>query len=97
MTDTLGRASKAQALLENPVFKDAFEGVRLAIIDRIERCPMADTGPAEELRKCLRLLRDVKANVEFAVKEGRAVEFRLAQEAEAKEKRRLGLIPNFFR
>lgn len=98
MSDTVtGRATKAKALIENPIFKEAFEGVRLAIIDRIERCPMQDNATAEELRKCLRLLKDVRQQVEAFIQDGKVVEFRLAQEREQQEKRRLGLIPNFFR
>jgi hypothetical protein len=93
----LQRADRAKALLEDPMLVEGFENVRKALYDRIERCPLADTATAEDLRKCLRLLRDVKLNLEVAVNDGKLAKFRLESDLERQERRKLGLIPGFFR
>ena len=75
----LDRAHKAKAVLENPAYTEAYEMCRLAIIDRIEKCPLSDTTTAEDLRKCLKLLRDVQANMVHAFNSGKIEEFKLTQ------------------
>lgn len=81
----IDRANKAKALLDNPLFEESFELVRAALHDGIERCPQADVQTAEHFRKCLKLLKDVKANIVLALNDGKVESFRLAQEAEAKK------------
>jgi len=77
------RSNRAKALLDNPLFEESFEMVRLALHDSIERCPQADVQSAEHFRKCLKLWKDVKANVTLALNDGKVESFRL--EAEAKK------------
>lgn len=88
----LDRAHKAKALLDNPMYDESFEMVRLAIHDQIEKCPMADTAKAEDLRKCLKLLRDVKLNLTAALGSGQVIEFNMAREAERKKNPLRGLF-----
>ncbi len=92
------RAHKARTLLESPMYNEGFEMVHKAIIKRIEECPLGDVAIAEDLRKCLRLLRDVKANLELAINQGKIVSFKLEQEkAQAERIKKFHLIPNFYR
>lgn len=93
MSEDLSRAQKAAAVLEAPAFIEAFASVRLAIIQRMEACSLSDTQTAEDLRRCLKLLRDVKLNLETAVNSGKLVAFRLAED----EKRRKNPLRNLFR
>ncbi len=79
------RGNRAKALLDNPMYAEAFDLCRLAIIDRIEKCLIADIATAEDLRKCLKLLRDVRANVTAALNTGKVDAFRLEQEVQAKK------------
>lgn len=81
----IDRANRAKALFDNPMYDEAFDLCRLAILDRIEKCPLADTQIAEDLRKCLKLLRDVKANVTVAVNTGKVESFRIERETQAKK------------
>ncbi len=76
----LGRAARAKALLADETLTDAFASVKRAIFERIEACPIKDTETAENLRKCLKLLNDVRANLEVAVNDGKIEEFRIAEE-----------------
>jgi hypothetical protein len=94
----LDRANKAKQILESPMYNEGFEMVKKAIITRIEECPLSDTAVAEDLRKCLRLLRDVRANLDLAMKQGKIVSFKIEQERLQEDKRkRLHLTPNFYR
>lgn len=91
--ELLDRATKAKAILDSPMYGESYEMVRLAIIDRIEKCPMVDTANAEQLRLCLKLLRDVRANLDLALNSGKVVEFQIAQE----KKRLKNPLTNFYR
>ena len=94
----LDRANKAKQILESPMYNEGFEMVRKAIISRIEECPLSDTAVAEDLRKCLRLLRDVRANLDLAMKQGKIVSFHIEQERIKEERvKKLHLTPNFYR
>jgi len=74
------RASKAKALLDNPMFDESFALVRSALLERIENWSLQDAAGAEKLRMMLKLLRDVRANVEQAVRDGKVSSFRLDEE-----------------
>lgn len=80
------KADRCQKLLDDPDLKDAFAIVRQAIFTNIEKCPIRDTEGAEKLRLMLKLLNDVRANLEQAVAEGKAEAFQL------QEKRRFSLF-----
>lgn len=77
MSDAIDRANKAKAILDSDVYQESWEMVRGAIIDRIEKCPISDTQVAEDLRKCLKLLRDVRLNLETVLNSGRLEQFKL--------------------
>jgi hypothetical protein len=81
----LERALKAKAVLDSPAFIDSFENVRKAIIDSIERCSLKDTESAEHFRICLKLLKDVRLNLEAAINSGKLASFRLNEEKERRE------------
>lgn len=74
------RGAKADALLKNDMFNEGFALVRSAILERLEHWPLTDSGGAEQLRMMLKLLRDVRANFEQAVKDGKVAAFRLDEE-----------------
>ena len=81
----IDRANKAKALIDSPIYQEGFENCRAAIIRAIELTPLSNTESAEDLRRCLKLLRDVRANLETAIKQGQLPAFRLA-EAENRRK-----------
>ena len=94
----LERAHKARGILENHMYQESFEMVHKAIIARIEACPLSDSAALGDLHKCLRLLRDVRANLDLALQQGKIVSFRIEQERAAEEKRKkFHLTPNFYR
>jgi hypothetical protein len=83
----MDRAAKAQRLLEDPTLTAGFEAVRQAIYAKIEDTPIRDTEGLTQLRIMLKLLRDVRANLETAVRDGKLAAVKLEQ-----EKRRFALF-----
>jgi hypothetical protein len=63
--------SRAQRLLEDPVLTKAFADVRAGIIERWENTPLRDTTGAHELKLMLKLLNDVRGNLELAITDGK--------------------------
>jgi len=76
------RADKSKAILDSPIYQEAYDGVRGAIIERIEKCSLTDTTTAEDLRRCLKLLKDVRLNMEVMVNHGKIERFNLQKEQE---------------
>lgn len=85
--EQLERAAAAKRALENPALKSAFADVREAIVHRIEQCPMRDAEGAEKLRVMLRLLNDVRQNLEAAITDGKVTELKIRADAEEKKRR----------
>lgn len=65
------QAAKAQKLLEDETFKGAINSVRSAIFERWEACSIEDKESAHELKLMLKLLNDLRGNLEMAVHNGR--------------------------
>lgn len=93
MTEILDRANKAKAILESPVFDAAFNDTRNKLIAALENCTLTETQQAEDLRRCLRLLKAVRMNLERSVNSGKLEIFRLQET----EKRKSNPLRNFFR
>jgi len=65
--------NRAQRLLEDEILTKAFDDVRLAIIERWENAPIRDVEGQHELKLMLRILSDVRGNLELAVHNGKLV------------------------
>ena len=77
--ETLERADKARKILESPLYQEGYELVRQAIIAKWEQTPIRDRDGAHELKLMMRLLADVRANMEQAVRDGKVVIHREAE------------------
>lgn len=75
--------TRAQRLLEDDLLSKAFADVRGAIIERWESAPIRDTEGQHELKLMLRILSDVRSNLELAVMNGKlaAEELRMQKRA----------------
>jgi len=91
--NAIERANKAKAILESPLFAEAFETVRQRLLAGIEDAPVAATIQAEDFRKCLKLLRSVRQHLETAINTGKLEAFKL----EEAEKRRSNPLRGLFR
>lgn len=66
------RPGRANVLLHDPLFVEAFETVEKAIHDKWAATPIRDTDGAHELKLMLKLLKDVKLSIEKVALEGKA-------------------------
>jgi hypothetical protein len=80
MTDAeiLSRADRARDLLDNQEFENAVQAVRQALLDRFEECPIRDKEGQHEIKLMLKLLGDVKANLQSVVDSGKVVTHRIS-------------------
>lgn len=74
------RGAKAQALIDSELFNEAFATVRELLLKRLEEWSFEDPQGAEKTRLMLKLLRDVRANIEQAVRDGKYSALRLEHE-----------------
>lgn len=81
----LERANRAASLLKDPMLEDAFQQTRFRLLEGLEALSVNETDKAEDFRKCLKLLRSVRQNLETAVNSGKLEQFRL-EEAEKRAK-----------
>lgn len=82
LEEQIQRGTKADALLTDPDLSAAFDSVRQAILDKIEQAPLRDADGVHQLRLMLKLLRDVRANLETAVRDGKMAAHKLKIEQE---------------
>jgi hypothetical protein len=79
------RAEKAKALLENPEMAAAFAAVREMLLAKIEECPIRDRDGVHELKLQLKLLNDVRANLQSVIDTGKVIESRISMLERAKK------------
>lgn len=73
------RAQKAERILSDPLFTEAFENTRQAIFQKIEATPIRDDEGLKHLRLSLKLLQDVRANLTAILNDGKVEEYRLEE------------------
>lgn len=71
LPDDASRGARAQRLLEDSIFDDAFKAVEQAIHDQWASSPIRDHEGQHELRLMLNLLRDVRASLEQTMADGK--------------------------
>lgn len=79
------RANRAAALLADPMLTEAFEMTRARLIEGLEALESNETAKAEDFRKCLKLLKGVRVNLEAAVNSGKLEQFKLEEARKRKD------------
>lgn len=79
----LDRAARAKAVLDNTAYQEAFEDVRRAIHEAWEAAPVRDTEGQQILKLQLKLLSDVRANLDRAIADGKMAAIELDQRRKA--------------
>lgn len=85
----IDRAQKAERILNDELYKDSFELTRQAIYQQIEKTPIRDIEGLTHLRLCLKLLTDVRANLESVLRDGKVAEFNIEEQKRLSKIRRL--------
>ncbi len=75
----IDRAQRVKKLLTDPEFDAAFANTRQAIFEKIEQTPIRDVEGLTQLRLCLKLLGDVRANLEQVLNDGKVTAFNIEQ------------------
>ena len=68
--DSIQRGLEVEQLLANPLLKQAFEGVRQKILDKIEETAIGDIDTQHELVLCLQTIKNVKRYMENWIRDG---------------------------
>jgi hypothetical protein len=79
LADQRERGQKADKLLTDPLFAQAFADARQVIFDAWEQAPVRDKEGAHELKLMLKLLGDVRAILERAITDGKIAAAELVQ------------------
>jgi hypothetical protein len=76
--DRIARANRARDLIENDL-KDTFESVRMALLERLEACPIGDRDAQHEIALTLQLLKQLKQHLLSYVQDGKLAEKEVEQ------------------
>lgn len=85
LENDLERAAKARAILDNPMYDESFALVAQAIHEAWEAAPVRDLEGQQLLKLQLKLLGDVRANLDRAIADGKVA----AQELDRRNKPKL--------
>lgn len=67
----LDRGARAEKLLNDPLLVESFQTLRETILSGIEATPLRDVEGAEKLRIMLKLLKDLRHNIDKVVQDGK--------------------------
>lgn len=79
--EEIRRGEQARLLLENEIFKETFESVESGIINAWRNSPIRDHDGHHELRLMLKLLTDVRRNVETVMQTGKMAKIQIERES----------------
>lgn len=72
------RANQAQRLLDDPTLVKAFEGVRQALLTKLEEVPLVDREVQHEITVSLQLLKQLKRQLATWIADGQLEKARAA-------------------
>lgn len=79
--EELRRGDMARQIIENPIYSEAWQSVRDGIIWAWESAPIRDKEGQNELKLMLKLLTDVKRNVETVMQTGKLAKIQIERES----------------
>lgn len=91
LDEQLARGIRAERILNDELFAQAFKDVEQAILDKWRECPIRDTEGQHELKLMHKLLQEVKAVLETTIADGQ-----LAGKELERKNSKLGLITSWM-
>lgn len=79
--DELKRGEQARQVVENEIYIEAWQGVRDTLIRKWEACPIRDKEGQHELKLMLKLLTDVRRNIETVMQTGQMAKIEIERES----------------
>ena len=86
LEETSYKGRRAAEIIENPVFKEAWDGLRQAIHDKWESCPVRDVEGQHELKLMLKLMGDLESNLKHFINDGKIADVEISNEKMSKVK-----------
>lgn len=80
LDNDLERAQQAKQLLDNPVYREALESVRSAIVSAWSNAPIRDVEGQHELKLMLKLLTDLENNITRVVNDGKIAQIEIERQ-----------------
>lgn len=77
--DPAQRGQEAAQLLENSMLKQAFEGVRQKLLEKLEETAIGDVDTQHQLTLCLQTVKQVRRYLENMVRDGELEAHRAAE------------------
>jgi hypothetical protein len=78
--DRIARANRARELLDEETMRGVFNGVREALVLKLEQCPIGDTQTQHEIALTLQLLKQLRAHLQAFIDDGVLAEREVDQE-----------------
>lgn len=78
--ERVARANRARELLEDDLMKSVFSGVRNALVERLETCPIGDTNTQHEIALTLQLLKQLQSQLRQFIQDGTLATKEIEQE-----------------
>lgn len=98
MTDTndkllreAARGQEARDLIENTIYRDAFETVEASILEKWKDCPVKDVDSQHELKQMFHVLSEVRRYIQTVAETGKMAQIQLESDGKIKKlARRVG-------
>lgn len=74
------KGQKVQHLLDDPTLAQAFDDLRTAIVEGWSKAPLRDVEGQHELKLMLKLVTDLRANLDRAIVDGKLAAIQIEQE-----------------
>ena len=78
--ERIARANRARELLEEQTMRGVFDGVREALVVKLEQCAIGDTATQHEIALTLQLLKQLRAHLQSYIDDGSLAEREVEQE-----------------
>ena len=69
--ERVARANRARDILDEETMRGAFDGVRMALLDRLEATAIGDTATQHEIALTLQCLKQVRQHLESYITDGK--------------------------
>ena len=74
------RARRAQEWLDNQLYKDAWQALRMKSLEALENLPLQDSAGREEIHHMLSVMKKVQGFIERAVQDGKIAALELERQ-----------------
>lgn len=76
----LARGTRAQAVMNDPIYREAWDAVERGIVEHWKAAPIQDIDGQHKLRLMLKILKDVRGYLEETMKTGKLAAIQISEE-----------------